>query len=278
MKELTPTKILPPNATDFEIDIISVITNRINRIYIDIQTLVNSKLKQTHKSLLPYVVQEFGFASVSKYIPDNDEFMAEGIKWKKSKGTPYAVKKALGWIFREDEYRENTKQWHWAVVEIRLSKDIPSLDIIKDIAFLVRESLPGRAQLLRIWSGVDYPMMILNESNLNESRLNVPGGDWDDDLKLWLYINNKADLAFPPLTLTFESFNAVLNTTTLTRSQRLNDQELLNFAEGPLCIFSAPTYTNNNTTLGPFKLSFARLIALNDDTNLADIVSHLGSY
>lgn len=278
MLDLEATKLLPPNATPVEIDIISVVVNRINRVYIDIRSLIESKLSKSNSSLIPYVIEEFGFGAVSKYIPDNDQFMAEGIRWKKDRGTPASAIRALNWIFREDDLLENTKAWHWTVVEIRLTKDIPSLAAIKDIVYLVRQSLPARSQLLRVWSGTDFPMMILNETYLNESRLNVPGGEWDENLKLWLFINNKDDVILPNTNDTFQAFSAVLNNVILKQTLDLNEDGLLNSNPGVLYTLTVPAFVDNHVTFGPYPISLASLISLGDDTDLADIVEHLGCY
>jgi P2-related tail formation protein len=275
MLDLNAKNLLPPNATNFEIDVVSVIANRVNTIYADIRLLTDSKLKRTHKSLLPWVIQEFGFGSVSKYIPDNDEFMSEGIAWKRDKGTPSSIKRAFSWLFRNDILEENTQAWHWTVVEVRLTTDIDSLDVVKDIVYLVRQSLPARAVLSRVWSGEDFPMLVLNQTNLNQSRLNVPGGDWNEDLQLWLFINNKIDFIVPNLRSTVEVFESIEDYNYVKQTAYLNEDDYLNYVPGPIMTVTTPLPGFNTVIVPTSSPYWSSLISLNDEQNLADIDEHV---
>jgi hypothetical protein len=48
-----------------------------------------------------------------------------------------------------------------------------------------------------VWAGSDIPAMGLNiNSELNGSILNVPGGVWDEEFKLWLFLNYGSSTLF----------------------------------------------------------------------------------
>jgi hypothetical protein len=275
MLPLDPNRLLPPNACKFEIDVISVVVNGIERIYADIKVLANSKINNPNSPLLPYIIREYGFGAVSKYIPMNDEFISEGIKWKRDRGTPAAVTRAFDWIFRDDELIEQSIWWHWTMVEVRIIGDIPDREGLRDIITLVRESLPARSKLARIWSGEDCAMVTLNESYLNESTLNVPCGIWDEEFGLWLKLQAKKDETFicPRGSMTDHVYEVV--STELRKPIRLNDCGYLNNPTGPSWILEYPEFKDLNVTLADHDAYWSTLISLDDENILADIHDHM---
>lgn len=275
MQPLDPNRLLPPNSCPFEIDVISVVVNGIERVYADIKVLANSKINDPNTPLLPYIIREYGFGEVAKYIPMNDEFISEGIKWKRDRGTPASVKRAFDWIFREDELVEQSKWWHWTMVEVRLIGELPDREGLRDIITLVRASLPARSKLARIWSGEDCAMVTLNCSTLNESTLNVPCGVWDEEFGLWLYINDKKDETFVCPRGSMDDFVFEVVSTELRKNIRLNDCGYLNNTTGPSWILTNPIFKDFNTNLFDHSTYWSSLISLDDENQLSDIRDHM---
>ncbi len=265
MAETTANNIMSPNATQFELDVISVVVNKVRQLYVDIRALSVSKSNTPAAPLLPYIVREYGFHEVSKFIPDNDSFMSEGISWKKDRGTPAAVNRAISWFFREDNLIENSPWWHWTNVELRIVNDLPSFDLIKDLVYVVRKSLPARSHLSRVWSGDDLPCLILNEAELNNCRLNVPGGIWNEELQLWLYLNKKDSYLLESTYSELSTFTSINTTTYLRKYPKMGDY-LLNEvpSDGLLVTIDTPIKTNNHITFNPVPLRAENFIVWDD--------------
>lgn len=275
MQPLDPRRLLPPNFCPFEIDVVSVVVDGIERIYADIKVLANSKVNDVNSPLLPYIIREYGFGAVAEFIPKNDEFITEGIKWKRDRGTPAAISRAFDWIFREDELVEQSIWWHWTMVEVRLVGDLPDREGLRDIITLVRASLPARTKLARIWNGVDCAMVTLNESYLNESFLNVPCGVWDEEFKLWLYINDKVDETFVCPRGSMTDYTLEVVSTELRKNVRLNDCGYLNNTTGPSWVLENPIFKDFNTNLIDSPIYFSSLISMDDENMVADIKDHM---
>ncbi len=184
------TVIVPPNATQLEIDLANTIYDYLRSNLSYIRTLRGFRYGNIPTNLLTAVIEELGLGDLTKYIQDPRQVIVDGQKWSLYKGTPLAFDIAMTWLFRNDLLIEDTGSWHWTNVEVYLQSPVESRDELRNIIELTRASLPARATLARVWSDMDVPAFGLNKnSSLNGSRLNIPGGIWDEEFGLWLFLN-----------------------------------------------------------------------------------------
>jgi hypothetical protein len=191
------TVIVPPNSTQLEIDLANTIYDYLRANISYIRTLRGFRYGSIPTNLLTAVIEDLGLGDLTKYIQDPRQVIIDGQKWSLHKGTPLAFDIAMTWLFRNDLLIENSESWHWTNVEVYLQAPVEDRDELRNIIELTRASLPARATLSRVWSGSDVPAMGLNiNSELNGSILNVPGGIWDEEFKVWLFLNYGSSTLF----------------------------------------------------------------------------------
>lgn len=193
------SKYLPPNATQLEIDFVSTILEQREEIRDYIKTLRGFKYGNTPDNLLTLLINELGLGELTKYIDNPRRVIAEGNIWKNYQGTPYSVDLALSWIFRDelDELIEFNNGWHNSNVELKMGT-LNSLDEVDKAVRLVKLSLPAGKTLARVFSGTDLTSMRWNsESTWNNALWNSPAGTFNQDLDVWVYINN-TNIVFAP--------------------------------------------------------------------------------
>jgi hypothetical protein len=191
------TVIVPPNSTQLEIDLANTIYDYLRANISYIRTLRGFRYGSIPTNLLTAVIEDLGLGDLTKYIQDPRQVIIDGQKWSLHKGTPLAFDIAMTWLFRNDLLIENSESWHWTNVEVYLQTPVEDRDELRNIIELTRASLPARATLSRVWAGSDIPAMGLNiNSELNGSILNVPGGIWDEEFKLWLFLNYGSSTLF----------------------------------------------------------------------------------
>ena len=191
------TVIVPPNSTQLEIDLANTIYDYLRANISYIRTLRGFRYGSIPTNLLTAVIEDLGLGDLTKYIQDPRQVIIDGQKWSLHKGTPLAFDIAMTWLFRNDLLIENSESWHWTNVEVYLQTPVEDRDELRNIIELTRASLPARATLSRVWAGSDIPAMGLNiNSELNGSILNVPGGVWDEEFKLWLFLNYGSSTLF----------------------------------------------------------------------------------
>lgn len=269
-------QLLPPNQTQLEVDFIESCLAQFEKLK-DSNTLIKTiKGLNSPDNVIPWLIYEYRLGKIATYIEDEKTLIEEGLAWKRELGTLAAVKRALNWIFREDELLEDhdTKWWHYTNNEIRLVKEIPDLEVITKIVKLVKLSLPKRSTLARVWSGTDLDMFTLNTSLLNENRLNVPGGIYDEDLDVWLYINNKVDVSvsigLPSITVGEEIEEFVI----VKRYPELNDAGFLNsITNGPLISITVPEFSTDHVTIDMLGSTLSTMIRLDNPNNFNEIKS-----
>ena len=188
-------QLTPPNATDLEIDLVGASICDINEINEEVDGIATIKFGNTPDRLISFIIDELKLGSLSPYVPDSRLLIKEGVEWRRKQGTLGAVCLALSWIDRDDKDTliEDTQAWHWTNVELNMGEVCVFEDVINAIN-LTKQSLPARTTLARVWSGNTTDMMVLNESYLNESLLNVPSGEFREDLCVWLDLNNVRDV------------------------------------------------------------------------------------
>jgi len=191
------TVIVPPNSTQLEIDLANTIYDYLRANISYIRTLRGFRYGDIPVNLLTAVIEDLGLGELTKYIQDPRQVIVDGQKWNQSRGTPLAFDIAITWLFRNDLLIENSESWHWTNVEVYLQTPVEDRDELRNIIELTRASLPARATLSRVWAGSDIPALVLNSnSQLNGSILNVPGGIWDEEFKVWLFLNYGSSTLF----------------------------------------------------------------------------------
>ena len=191
------TVIVPPNSTQLEIDLANTIYDYLRANIDYVRTLRGFRYGDIPANLLTAVIEDLGLGELTKYIQDPRQVIVDGQKWNQSRGTPLAFDIAMTWLFRNDLLIENSESWHWTNVEVYLQTPVEDREELRNIIELTRASLPARATLSRVWAGSDIPAIGLNiNSRLNGSILNVPGGIWDEEFKLWLFLNYGSSTLF----------------------------------------------------------------------------------
>src|SRR3954471_6709477 len=57
-------------------------------------------------NMLPFLIQEYGFQDVARYVPDFAQVIKEGLQFQRQRGTHAAVHRALKWIERDGTLEE----------------------------------------------------------------------------------------------------------------------------------------------------------------------------
>lgn len=200
------SKYLPPNATQLEIDFITTILEQREEVRDYIKLLRGFKYGNTPDNLLTLLINELGLGELTKYIDDPRRVIAEGNIWKNYQGTPYSVDLALSWIFRDelDELIEFNHGWHPSNVELKMGP-LNSLTEVDNAVRLVKLSLPAGKTLSRVFSGSDLTSMRWNtDSTWCNSLWNSPAGTFNEDLDVWVYINN-TNIVFAPTDFLLEA-------------------------------------------------------------------------
>ncbi|NQY58483.1 hypothetical protein [Cognatishimia sp.] len=185
------TELLPPNATQLQIDLVHSIYENLRGNIELVKLLRDFNYGNLPDSILTAALNDAGLGVLARYISDPRQALQQGREWQRSRGTIYAVNLALSWLFRDDEFLDNTP-WFRTVSELRLTSPLASAEELRRIVTLTRLSSRATTTLARVYRGTTCPAMDLNsEATLCDSLLNVPEGEWDEDLQLWVAINEE---------------------------------------------------------------------------------------
>ena len=73
--------------------------------------------------VIPWLILEYGLGELLPYIPDQREAVREGVKWQRVRGTPAAVRTALGWIGFDALIEESDAgSFRWAEFQLCLDQ------------------------------------------------------------------------------------------------------------------------------------------------------------
>lgn len=167
--------LLPPNATTLERDF-SRSTSSLERVGPAVPVIRTAKRVSIPDSVVPWLIYEYGLNELLPYLGNNPRrALAEGVPWQRVRGTPQALKIALGWIniaALVEESEAGTLRW----AEFQLALDQPpnDLGITENLIGISRLSAPVRSQLFRVYSGYDHRRFLLNDHALS-------GGSWLSD-------------------------------------------------------------------------------------------------
>ncbi|MHA7881716.1 phage tail protein [Nitratireductor rhodophyticola] len=123
-------------------------------------------------ALLPYVIEEYGLTEITDYLPDLRTALSEGILWQRSRGTPSAMHRALGWVGCDGEIEEMSPyrfKWWW--FQVHLPDERRSTAFARPMTALARASKPARSKFVRVTAGFDKRAFVLNGSRLNGGAL-----------------------------------------------------------------------------------------------------------
>jgi P2-related tail formation protein len=185
--------LLPPNATQLERDVSRAISSleRIkpgetqevfdadvfeNEVFANQRVLFNlrtAKRTTIPSSVVPWLIYEYGLGEILPYLGDNQRrALAEGVLWQRVRGTPAAVRIALGWIGVDgfiDESEGGSARW--AEYQLGLAAAISGDALFEQIAAVTRISSPVRSRLQRVYAVYDCRRFILSHSLLSGGDL-----------------------------------------------------------------------------------------------------------
>lgn len=164
--------LLPPNATQLERDF-SRATSSLQRVGPPVPVIRSAKRVDIPDSVVPWLVYEYGLGEILPYL-GNDQRLAleEGVLWQRIRGTPEAVRVALGWIGIDGLIEEPERGTdYWATYMLGLSAATTGEEIIDRIAAVARISSPVRSRLQRIYAVYDFRRFVLDDSLLSDGSL-----------------------------------------------------------------------------------------------------------
>lgn len=173
---VTPSQMLPPNATTFE----RAIADTAPRQLLDALADAPRRLKSAPPdAVVPWLASEWFLSDFIGYFPDARALLAAGLPWLKVRGTAAAVKQALSWIGMTATLEEDGAR-------LQLDPGNPfAPDNLAAIKHLVGASIPAHVQLYRLHHGYDLRRVGLSSpAALDVGLLSDDSGVWIDGVKL----------------------------------------------------------------------------------------------
>lgn len=164
--------LLPPNATTLERDF-SRSTSSLQRAGGPVPLIRTAKRTNIPDSVVPWLIYEYGLGEILPYLGNNQRrALAEGVLWQRIRGTPEAVRIALGWIGIAGFIDESEgRSARWAEYQLGLSAGTTGEQIIDDIVGVTRISSPVRSRLQRIYAVYDFRRFVLDDSLLSDGGM-----------------------------------------------------------------------------------------------------------
>jgi P2-related tail formation protein len=124
-------------------------------------------------SVVPWLIYEYGLGEILPYLGNNQRrAIEEGVLWQRIRGTPEAVRIALGWINVEGLIDESEGgSTRWAEYQLGLSAATAGDQIIDDIVGVCQISSPVRSRLQRIYAVYDFRRFLLDDSLLSDGGM-----------------------------------------------------------------------------------------------------------
>jgi P2-related tail formation protein len=166
--------LLPPNATALERDFSRAVSS-LQRAGGPLPIVRTAKRVDIPDSVLPWLIFEYGLGEILPYLGDNQRLaLAEGVLWQRIRGTPDAVRIALGWIGVSGLIDESEAgSYRWAEYQLGLEEATSGEEIIDNIVGVSRISSPVRSRLQRIYAVYDIRQLVWDQGLLDD-------GMWDD--------------------------------------------------------------------------------------------------
>jgi len=173
---VTPSQMLPPNATPLE----RAIADTAPRQLLDALADAPRRLKSAPPdAVVPWLASEWFLSDFIGYFPDARALLAAGLPWLKVRGTAAAVKQALSWIGMTATLEEDGAR-------LQLDPGNPfAPDNLAAIKHLVGASIPAHVQLYRLFHGYDRRVLHASTGDRwSEAFLSDDSGVWIDGVKL----------------------------------------------------------------------------------------------
>jgi P2-related tail formation protein len=178
---IEPWKLLPPNSTRLEIDLLKTPIVSEDAITF-IGKLGDIKYNDTPEQFVPWLIVEHGLLWARDFLGSDAEVLEKGQIINKLKGTPAAVTAIMEWFgYDSASVREVDRPLvHFAEFQINAGEIIEQLSKIGQIYEALQHVIPLRSRFRRIFYGYDKRVFYLGESKLGEGYLNSSSGiDYD---------------------------------------------------------------------------------------------------
>jgi hypothetical protein len=161
--------LLPPNATQFERDL-SLASDFLETVEGKVPKIRTAKRIDIPDDVVPWLLYEYGLGELLPYLPDPRVAIAEGVLWQRYRGTPAAIKTALGWIdFQALLEESEAGTIRWAQYQLGLDKAPDYLEFVENVIGITRLSSPARSELFRVYGGwYDFRRFRLDDHLLSE--------------------------------------------------------------------------------------------------------------
>ncbi|WP_109095313.1 phage tail protein [Azospirillum sp. TSH64] len=167
--------LLPPNATDLERDASSAI-DYLARFGASVPAIRTAKRIDIPDSFVPWLIYEYGLGELLPFLTDPRRALAEGVLWQRVRGTPAALRTALGWIdfvatVEEEGAGEGAGTLRWSEFQLGLDRAPADLAFVERVVEIARLSAPIRSRLSRVYGGLDLRRVRLDHTGLSDGSL-----------------------------------------------------------------------------------------------------------
>lgn len=189
---MTQAPLLPSNASELERDL-SLSQDSLTRLSSGPPKIRTGKRLDIQDDVIPWLILEYGLGELLPYIPDQRQAVREGVKWQRVRGTPAAVRTALGWIGFDAQIEESERgSIRWADFQLGLDQAPNGLQFTENVVQVSRLSSPVRSRLFRIYGGwYDFRRFKLDDHGLST-------GSWLCD-HTGVYLEQDREIPWPQL-------------------------------------------------------------------------------
>jgi Phage tail protein (Tail_P2_I) len=173
---MTRHALLPSNSTRFE-RAVSETLDRSEILNPGADKIIWSNLSR-NGDFLPALIEEYGLAEITQYVPSLANVIALGIAWQRVRGTPEAVRLALAWlnyIATLEEAPVFRRKWHAVQLGFPALPANDNVDLPR-IEGAVGLSLPARSYLRRGFHQYDIRALEADASHLDGAMLDDDSG------------------------------------------------------------------------------------------------------
>jgi len=189
---MSGSDLLPSSSTQLERDL-SLSADLLRRLEGGPPKIRTGKRLDIQDDVIPWLILEYGLGELLPYIPDQRQAVREGVKWQRVRGTPAAVRTALGWIGFDALIEESEAgSIRWADFQLGLDQAPNGLQFTENVVQVSRLSSPVRSRLFRIYGGwFDFRRFKLDDHGLST-------GSWLCD-HTGVYLEQDRDVPWPQL-------------------------------------------------------------------------------
>ncbi len=200
MQTLNTARLLPPNATQLEVDVDGLF-DKSGKIEESVDLLRIAKFESIPDSFIPWLIYEYGLEEVIPWVTDEREAIRTGVSWQRIRGTPKALEIALSWIgFVAEKVEPEEIGRHFFEFQMELGA-VPTRDLVENISELSKLSAPLRSRLIRMYHGYDIRRFKLDGSEWGDLLGNY-SGVWDNLTGTWLSFGRSGEITVTPANFT----------------------------------------------------------------------------